>query len=636
MTDHNFANDPRRFDRDLLIQALNAIQFGELNRNNQRCCPFHAENTPSLHIHQSKSDRVYRYKCFGCDASGDIYDAEAHAAGMNRSDYLKDYLRDRATRPAQPSSRPRENAPAPQPEKPKEIFPTIDALRARLRNVVDVHAYTNPDTGKADYLTFRIEEDGKKRFIMAGPVDGGYTFGAPEKPWPLYNRKRLRDHKTQTILFVEGEKCVHVATDYGLLATTTPGGSKNGDSADLSELAGRKICIWPDHDQPGADYADTIIRRLQELRPAPTITRINPAHLNLQAGEDIADYVAGYGKETAKYLITAALQDEMDRAKLLGPAGDLIDRYQLIFAGKWRAEPLPFPQLHRLTRAALPGSMAVICGDPGSKKSFFLQQCALHWHTTGIKTAYFHLEKDRVYHLNRAHAQIERQANYFNDEWLAQNQRAVEESLERCADLLNTFGNNIWECPLQAPHIMNLAEWVEARCAEGYRILCIDPITAAGRGREPWNDDLHFVMRANKALRDAGASLFVITHPKKGTKTGAALDDLAGGAAFTRNTDTVLFMISHPWQWRDIITHGMGGTVTTQSIECNVAIRLIKTRNSAGFGLETAYRFVGNELTFYEAGLPAPKTKKTDKPITNNTTTSTPQEQEDVEEEFAF
>ncbi|MED6337135.1 MAG: CHC2 zinc finger domain-containing protein, partial [Actinomycetota bacterium] len=45
------------------------VQLRRTGRNWVGLCPFHGEKTPSFNVREETG----RYKCFGCDASGDIF-----------------------------------------------------------------------------------------------------------------------------------------------------------------------------------------------------------------------------------------------------------------------------------------------------------------------------------------------------------------------------------------------------------------------------------------------------------------------------------------------------------------------------------------------------------------------------------
>ena len=45
------------------------VQLKRVGRNWVGLCPFHAERTPSFNVREE----IGRYRCFGCDKSGDIF-----------------------------------------------------------------------------------------------------------------------------------------------------------------------------------------------------------------------------------------------------------------------------------------------------------------------------------------------------------------------------------------------------------------------------------------------------------------------------------------------------------------------------------------------------------------------------------
>jgi len=44
------------------------------------------------------------------------------------------------------------------------------------------------------------------------------------------------------------------------VVTTPPHGAKSPDKADWSVVKGRKVVIWPDHDDAGTEYAQSVGR----------------------------------------------------------------------------------------------------------------------------------------------------------------------------------------------------------------------------------------------------------------------------------------------------------------------------------------------------------------------------------------
>ena len=113
-----------------------------------------------------------------------------------------------------------------------------------------VYQYVHPDTSKVEMIVLRmVKPDGDKDFRQARPEGSGFVQQAPAKPWPLYNRARIRN--ADTIVVVEGEKCVHALHNCGIVAITSPAGAGKARHADWTPLAGKNCVLWPDKDESG-------------------------------------------------------------------------------------------------------------------------------------------------------------------------------------------------------------------------------------------------------------------------------------------------------------------------------------------------------------------------------------------------
>lgn len=106
---------------------------------------------------------------------------------------------------------------------------------------------------------------------------------------PLYRLDVLRAHDGPVVV-VEGEKSADTLLDLGIVATTTPGGSGATNSAQIQSLRGRTVVIWPDHDEPGRKYRDSLTSRLQEL--GAQVWWVEPPS-GVPAGWDVYDAISG-------------------------------------------------------------------------------------------------------------------------------------------------------------------------------------------------------------------------------------------------------------------------------------------------------------------------------------------------------
>jgi len=110
------------------------------------------------------------------------------------------------------------------------------------------------------------------------------------KPRPIYGLDHLAQNPTAGVIIVEGEKAADAARSIcpGVVVTW-PGGSKAIRYVDWSPLAGRRVIIWPDRDEPGISAAQAIGRALASI--AESVRIVTPPAGELD-GWDAADAVA--------------------------------------------------------------------------------------------------------------------------------------------------------------------------------------------------------------------------------------------------------------------------------------------------------------------------------------------------------
>jgi len=132
------------------------------------------------------------------------------------------------------------------------------------------HDTLGPHTAKWDYRSangellacvYRYDTPDGKQYR---PWDvRGRAMRMPE-PRPLYNLPAL--HPTDTVVLVEGEKCVDALMQVGIVATTAMGGAATAlEKTDWSPLAGKTVIVWPDNDEAGARYAKAVIPKLLSI-----------------------------------------------------------------------------------------------------------------------------------------------------------------------------------------------------------------------------------------------------------------------------------------------------------------------------------------------------------------------------------
>lgn len=568
-------------DRGALEQALR--DAGAVFKGNAIKCPFHDDQTPSASIYRGE-DGAWRFKCHGCGFCEDVIGVRARAANRSQAEELK------SMRPA---------APAPDDTKPARVFSGIQAMLESVKaysNVECHYVYTNPDTRGADMVVIRCRDgEGKKHFLQAKPVEGGFVMRAPAKPWPIYNRQRIRE--ASRVIVCEGEKCVHLFHDAGQVATTSPGGAGKASYADWSPLAGKSVYLWPDNDANGISHMRDVAAELQKLDPMPSVFWLEPESLAMPAKGDIEQFLEAYGG-TSKPEKAQSVQCVLDLAEPFGPSSAVRRLLEDTISGKRFAVPWPWNGFSRLTNALLPGSIFVICGDPGSAKSLFLVQAARKWLKEGIKFSLYHLEiYEEGSHLLRALAQESGCSDVLEWSWVKEHPDETRSIFQSNQSFLDSFGARLTTSPQKIPSMAELTEWVRDQARDGSRVIGIDPITAAETTERRWDDDRRFVLNCQKIMRDYGSSLVLVTHPKLNAKDGK-MGDVAGGAGFSRFTQTVALLRAFKPEKDVRMKFPMGEKV----LSVNRSLKILKASHGAGANVEIGFTF-GAGMLFSEHGV---------------------------------
>ncbi len=128
-------------------------------------------------------------------------------------------------------------------------------------------------------LTFCDLGNGKRAWRSKGIPD----------PRPLYKLPELAARPDALVIVTEGEKAADAAAAlFPERVTTTPmHGAKSPHKTDWSPLAGRRVVIWPDHDEPGASFADSVAGLATEAGAASVAVVEVP--VDWPEGWDLAD-----------------------------------------------------------------------------------------------------------------------------------------------------------------------------------------------------------------------------------------------------------------------------------------------------------------------------------------------------------
>jgi hypothetical protein len=114
----------------------------------------------------------------------------------------------------------------------------------------------------------------------------------PTTALPLYGAELLNDAPLEAeVYLVEGEKAADALRGHGLLATATVTGAKGTPGPEaLSVLYGRRVFLWPDHDEVGCEHMERIAREL-----AGFATSVRRVFWGEKPSDDAFDYFARGG-----------------------------------------------------------------------------------------------------------------------------------------------------------------------------------------------------------------------------------------------------------------------------------------------------------------------------------------------------
>ena len=578
--------DILRKDRAALAREIE--QAGSTFKGNACKCPFHEDRSPSAGVYVDDMG-IWRFRCqaASCGVSGDIFDIQARLRNTTAAEVLKAGRADPARR-----------TPAP------KLYADIEALKAAMLGTVEAtYQYTDPRTGKADMLVIRCKTADGKTFRQCRPHGTGYVMQAPAKPWPLYNRARIQ--QADTVVVVEGEKCVHALHEFGITATTSPAGAGKASHADWTPLAGKNVILWADNDTPGISHMQQVRAILESLEPSPRIAVIEPADLDLQEKEDAVDFIAQLGTlHTDKAVRQSAIMEALSKAKVKGVAAGVGELIENTISGKRQAIQWPWACVGGLTKALLPGTVTLLCGNVGASKSFMLLEAGMFWHGAGIKTAIYELEEDRDFHLLRCLAQRSRTGDITDPDWIRDNAEQARTIFDEHKVFLDGFGSQIFASPDTQPTLEQVAAWVKDRAKAGCRIIAIDPITiAAHKGRSSWEEDAAFLHNIKHTTVDHHCSIVLITHPVK-AMSFPDVTQLAGGAAYQRFAQTIVWLESHADKTSTVKT-----PCGPADVEHNRILHILKARNGRGQGVKLACGFESESLTLRELGIIVKKKK---------------------------
>lgn len=565
-------------------------------------CPWHEDKSPSASILEG-DEGAWRVWCHVCGRGGDVWDLRATLGGVPVESLLREAGKGS---PAATRSDSRKPAPAKPEEKPPTRYASYEEMSRAYSNAT-AYPYMIPGVDEPRMIVYRYEKHGGGKGFAQVHHDGkSWLNRAPEAPRPIYRIPDIRDKPA--VVVVEGEKCAEIFWSMGIPTTTSPCGGGNASKADWSPLKGKRICIWPDHDEKGAKYAEDVSALLRDAGVAD-IRIVALDRLALPVKGDIEQFLEALGDITAA-LKKAAVLEVLKAAPSTGASRAVAESMEDIIGGRLRTVALPWPMLNDMTKMLMPGAVSVVAGTPGAAKSFFTLSAIIGVHRLGESFAMMQLEETPAYWLQRLLAILEGNGSLTDLDWIQANAESARAANRRQSATIDALGSRLWVN--QMATYKQVGDWIEARCQAGVRVLLVDPISVADPGKEKmWDADRNMMLRAKQAAGEHGASIIFVSHPKAGPLNRIpSLDSIAGGQAIPRLASTVLWIEPRDEQEVDVVTMSHG----TVPCMVNRCMRVLKARNSRGTGLSISYRFDGSRLEWVECGIVSDKDKPDKEP----------------------
>lgn len=289
-------------------------------------CPFHAEKDPSFTIYERDGEQ--KFKCFGCGASGDIFDFYERWKGVPTGTALKELaaragveLPEREQQQPRRRQEPLAGLPAAVSVADGELERQVAALNRHpeVMTWLQEKRRLSPEVIRRARLGYDAQQqrivipllDAGSKVVRTRLYDwqhkhpGRKMIWGPGKEKPrLYPAWALQEKE---LLLTAGETDTLCAWSLGVPAITGTGGEKTWGKAYSSGLAGKKVTICYDVDPEGLDGARAVAADLVKVAAEVRILTLPLEWKQKGDPKDLTDWVlAGGTVEQLRDMIAAA------------------------------------------------------------------------------------------------------------------------------------------------------------------------------------------------------------------------------------------------------------------------------------------------------------------------------------------
>lgn len=308
------------------------------------CCPAHDDRHPSMSVSEASDGRVLLCCHKGC-GFGEIMTALGLEEGV-----------------AFPDDDPQPLSPA-------------SSIARKVRELY--YNYTDAE-GQLLFQTVRQEfSDGSKTFRQRRPDGkGGWLWALGDVHRVLYRMPEIiHSEPSETVYVCEGEKDVETLRSLGLIATCNPMGAGKWQEEYSLLLHGRQVAVLADNDNTGREHARQVCASLTGR--ASSVRLVEFPGL-LEKG-DVTDWIEGGGNRTQLELMVAVAQDWQPATSDTSATSDEQDLQSKRYTLHHISEAMgPLKEIDWVVDALFSrGSVSVVVGPPGSKKTYSLLDLAL-------------------------------------------------------------------------------------------------------------------------------------------------------------------------------------------------------------------------------------------------------------------
>jgi twinkle protein len=519
-------------------------QFVKL-KNNEACCPFHNERTPSFKIPKNNTNFA---KCFGCGWSGDAIDFVMKINGLNFYDAVK-YVANFYNIEIEDDNKP--------------IIKPVERLEKLDKKYIDW--FNTRGISNNTLLRFNISQsvEWMPKFKQETPVicfnyyrDNelvNIKFRGAQKDFKLhkdselifYNLDAIKDEKT--CIIVEGEvDCLSMYEANVYNVVSVPNGGSSGkirltylDNCYEYFLEKEKIIIATDNDEIGKKLKDELIRRLGKDR-CYYVTFPDKC-------KDANDVLKLHGKEGINKLIESAKPIPIDGV-VEGQSieDDILNFYQ---NGYPKGTKIGIEGIDDHLQL-IEGQFTTVTGAPGHGKSEFIDyvmssmasKYSWKWGICSFENTPASLHATKI---------AEKLAGKAFDYRIDHNNRINADELQFIIPFIrsNFFFYNTNECDNTIDGIIDKASELVAR--KGINGLLIDPWNYIQHDIPIGTSETNYISNALTKIKAAamklGIHIIIIAHPAKlqkipGTKKYEipTMYSISGSAHFNNKTDNGL------------------------------------------------------------------------------------------------